>query len=761
MGSTKQNRVITTIAYLALLAAVHGFVISPSFAPSLETVWFYSGAVSLVLGSRLLTPHFTPPADAATNAIFATIAMLTIMASDSLGADARIAASVMLGASILVLLSGLIVLLIKQPGGLESRAWLLAWERGVRGSGSPNVVFTTVILVSVFAIHRGNPTEVIAILASWTVIVALRPLDSVMDLLRWFRDQRELGPRELLGTVAAYQSPGIVLIRQTSDIQLPRGTLMLIGDRQGPTRLGVAVNYVGRDEGHLLRTLSLPLPAALKGDAGRTEAVDGAARLLEVDEETRQKAGSVLERIDRLCGVVDNGTTLDRLEFEVIDEGDLSEGRLVEVKVGRENVIYQVIDGVTHEELVQQKNKYGYARARARKVGKWNAEKSKFEAAPWLPNINAPVFLKDTAAFDVSAEAVGHFPSTDYSVSIDIHEAITHNTAILGILGVGKSFLAIELVERMIAEGIKIICLDLTDQYQNELKPFVVEKHQTAVMEGLQPEKGRGKTAKTKQDGGTIRDFSERVKTVLKTFLSAESPYPICIINPASLTVWQQIGAQDFRTGEADMAQLTPTEITAIISHHALHICQDLGMTDKARACLVYEEAHSLIPEWNSVAAEGDKKAASASSRAILQGRKFGLGCLLITQRTANVTKTILNQCNTVFAMRTFDTTSENFLSNYIGADYASILPNLQPRHAVFFGKASSCDDPVLIRLNDREEFETAFRATHLPCKLPEFTPDDALKPGAVEEGEEDDAPNAPNAPNAPVKPRITRLDEE
>ena len=116
----------------------------------------------------------------------------------------------------------------------------------------------------------------------------------------------------------------------------------------------------------------------------------------------------------------------------------------------------------------------------------------------------------------------------------------------------------------------------------------------------------------------------------------------------------------------------------------------------------------------------GDKAATNITARAILQGRKYGLGCLLITQRTANVTKTILNQCNTIFAMRTFDDTGKDFLSNYIGGDYAGVLPSLQSRYAVLFGKASSCENPVLIRLNDRAAFLEAFRAAHPPRPLPQ-----------------------------------------
>ena len=69
-----------------------------------------------------------------------------------------------------------------------------------------------------------------------------------------------------------------------------------------------------------------------------------------------------------------------------------------------------------------------------------------------------------------SSSAVGHFPGTNYPVSIkSIDELVTHNTAILGILSVGKSMLAIELVERMMVAGIKVICLDLTNQYADEL----------------------------------------------------------------------------------------------------------------------------------------------------------------------------------------------------------------------------------------------------------------------------------------------------
>lgn len=81
--------------------------------------------------------------------------------------------------------------------------------------------------------------------------------------------------------------------------------------------------------------------------------------------------------------------------------------------------------------------------------------------------------------------------------------------------------------------------------------------------------------------------------------------------------------------------------------------------------------------------------------------RFFCLGCILVTQRTANVTKSILNQCNTIFALRVFDDTGKSFLENYIGKDYSDVLPTLEERHAIAIGKGLKLKQPVIIRLND------------------------------------------------------------
>jgi len=48
-----------------------------------------------------------------------------------------------------------------------------------------------------------------------------------------------------------------------------------------------------------------------------------------------------------------------------------------------------------------------------------------------------------------------------------------------------------------------------------------------------------------------------------------------------------------------------------------------LGTAIPARLCLVFEEAHSLIPEWNQVA-DNDVNFVNIKARTILQGRNLG-----------------------------------------------------------------------------------------------------------------------------------------
>jgi hypothetical protein len=50
------------------------------------------------------------------------------------------------------------------------------------------------------------------------------------------------------------------------------------------------------------------------------------------------------------------------------------------------------------------------------------------------------------------------------------------------------------------------------------------------------------------------------------------------------------------------------------------------------------------------------------------------------------------------------DATGGGFLKSHIREDYATLLSTLDERHAIVFGRASSCTDPVLVRPNEASE---------------------------------------------------------
>ncbi|MBC8367229.1 ATP-binding protein [bacterium] len=82
-----------------------------------------------------------------------------------------------------------------------------------------------------------------------------------------------------------------------------------------------------------------------------------------------------------------------------------------------------------------------------------------------------------------------------------------------------------------------------------------------------------------------------------------------------------------------------------------------------------------------------------------LQGRKYGIGFLIIAQRTANVSKTVLTQCNSIICFQAFDETSYRFLENHLGVQMVKALPRLPKYHAIAVGKAFRSNIPMIVDL--------------------------------------------------------------
>lgn len=258
----------------------------------------------------------------------------------------------------------------------------------------------------------------------------------------------------------------------------------------------------------------------------------------------------------------------------------------------------------------------------------------------------------------------------------------------------------------------KTICIDITNEYIEDLKEYGCDPKE--IDDSILLTTLSSNYAQINKDihkGGNHADFRKFLVDTFTQFLDSKDK--VLIINPEDYEVSKQTndvkpkkigsGPNDWED-QAPMNDLTITEKTRIIAEVILEVCKNKGNTKKARCLVVFEEAHSLVPEWNSAANKGDENASNGTTKVILQGRKYGLGSFVITQRTANISKSLLNQCNTIFALRIFDDTGKQFLENYIGSDYSNTLPTLEERHAIAVGKALRLKQPVIIELNDKDE---------------------------------------------------------
>src|SRR3990167_3136906 len=116
------------------------------------------------------------------------------------------------------------------------------------------------------------------------------------------------------------------------------------------------------------------------------------------------------------------------------------------------------------------------------------------------------------------------------------------------------------------------------------------------------------------------------------------------------------------------------------------------------RILIVLEEAHTIIPETIGSGFDYDTQwVVGRISQIALQGRKYGVGLLVISQRTALVSKSILSQCNTYITFSLMDKTSLDYLSNVFSTEHVKRIPNLRFLEAMVYGKAIRSERPVLI----------------------------------------------------------------
>lgn len=146
--------------------------------------------------------------------------------------------------------------------------------------------------------------------------------------------------------------------------------------------------------------------------------------------------------------------------------------------------------------------------------------------------------------------------------------------------------------------------------------------------------------------------------------------------------------------------------LTAIIARLLFQykLWQNKEERKKDPLLLVCEEAHRYVPHYGEAQY---KEAQSAIRRIAKEGRKYGIGLMLVSQRPSDVESTVLSQCNSWIILRLTNSNDQNHVSSFLPDSLSGltrILSSLTRREAVFVGEAAALPSRIKIRKLEKDQ---------------------------------------------------------
>jgi hypothetical protein len=120
----------------------------------------------------------------------------------------------------------------------------------------------------------------------------------------------------------------------------------------------------------------------------------------------------------------------------------------------------------------------------------------------------------------------------------------------------------------------------------------------------------------------------------------------------------------------------------------------------------VVEEAHNFIPSRGE--GQEDTPSTDIIRKIITEGRKFGTGLLLISQRPSRLDETTLSQCNTFIVFRLVNPRDQSFVEKVmenLSKSDSKLLPGFGPGQGIVSGQAVRF--PLVIQAKFDEDLVT------------------------------------------------------
>jgi uncharacterized protein len=678
---------VAILATALVVVCILSYYITGSVIPTdpKNGLIFQNALLLIVLGSALLEYKFTKPADSAINGLLGCITLVTVY---------RVAPTfawwvVFVYCAVVFILATTCVAVSSGPtiSGWRERVAAYTYRPSVV-LGKARVLFSIVFLAAVFWFYGLQGYQTAALVLFWGIFVAIWPL-GVPEFLSAFRP-RERATTEAVGRVVRTDWPNVVRVALDRGSTWSRRSPKVLQQSDGRQCYVVPLYHQVQEEGVLgtglcVGEVETPLPKLTPGavyNAGATGLTP------------EQMLGG--EATSTLIGFVDVDSSIGCIRFETWEPLLCREGLLVWCNLGDKKVHYQITEGATKEEGLE-KDRHGYQVAIASQLGIYDPAEG-FVKHPWLPRMNTPVFAepaeygKDFNVPDERDFIFGNIPGSQIKMSGPFVDILDYHTALLGVTGSGKTELAFDMLRHAVGQGTKVVCIDLTAKYEGRLSDL------TPVDLSISADLSRDLGAKLtdvetgKYGAGdekkALNEFAKKLRDDIKESISA----------------FMQSDADDQRLGIITLNEISNTKATIFITEIYLTCLLNYAKENPdtcPRILLVVEEAHTVMPETSTMGlGDYDSRGLVAKIAQIaLQGRKYGVGLLVIAQRTATVSKSVLTQCNTLIAFSCFDDTSLGFFKNFFGEAHTAAIPNLPNLNVVVFGKGVRSQRPVIVEI--------------------------------------------------------------
>ncbi|MFN7064585.1 MAG: helicase HerA domain-containing protein [Aquificaceae bacterium] len=323
---------------------------------------------------------------------------------------------------------------------------------------------------------------------------------------------------------------------------------------------------------------------------------------------------------------------------------------------------------------------------------------------------------------------VGKLVGKEVDVYVDMAKLTSMHMALLGTTGSGKTTFVIRLLENMPRNTAKVFIFDLFGEYSQKLKekvyhakiPYTLLPLWVEDIKELFRDYGLVLQERSEEEKGFLAQMrshlkpnmslsSYRERSLRELFLENSKGGLKRDVQDLILMLSKELGEEvlenqprvfklleEALSSEEDIVLLDVRDVVNLSTRLnlvglVLREIFSMARLRQERRLIVLEEAHNFAPERGAteVPTGRENLAINMTKKIALEGRKFSLGLLAISQRPANLSKYVLSQLNTQAIFRLItqnDIEAVSQFFEYPQEDQLRLIPTLKPGYLFLSG---------------------------------------------------------------------------